>query len=108
MFDVLKAQKRRPAIKKISTMQAFRNEIFWGCDLAGETPGRVNHTSSVNIQCQLKAAMGNLESVASIRLGTGKERMHLCRCQVARAQVEVARGTRENFGLEQTSLLDGA
>jgi len=42
MFDVLKAQKRRPAMKKISTMQAFSNEIFWGCDLAGETPGRVN------------------------------------------------------------------
>jgi transposase len=43
MFDVLKAQKRRPAMKKISTMQAFSNEIFWGCELAGETPGRVNH-----------------------------------------------------------------
>src|SRR4249919_3836390 len=28
MFDVLKAQKRRPAMKKISTMQAFGNEIF--------------------------------------------------------------------------------
>jgi len=28
---------------KISAMQAFTNEIFWGCDLAGETPGRVNH-----------------------------------------------------------------
>jgi hypothetical protein len=28
MFDVLKAQKRRPAMKKISTMQVFGNEIF--------------------------------------------------------------------------------
>jgi transposase len=28
MFDVLKAQKRRPAMKKISTVQAFSNEIF--------------------------------------------------------------------------------
>src|SRR6201981_694086 len=28
MFDVLKAQKRRPAMKKISTMQAFSNEIL--------------------------------------------------------------------------------
>jgi transposase len=28
MFDVLKAQKRRPAKKKISTMQVFGNEIF--------------------------------------------------------------------------------
>src|SRR6202011_4451413 len=28
MFDVLKAQKRRPAMKKISTVQAFGNEIF--------------------------------------------------------------------------------
>src|SRR6201981_3019313 len=28
MFDVLKAQKRRPAMKKISTMQAFGNEIL--------------------------------------------------------------------------------
>src|SRR5450432_523616 len=27
MFDVLEAQKRRPAMKKISTMQAFGNEI---------------------------------------------------------------------------------
>jgi hypothetical protein len=26
MFDVLEAQKRRPAMKKISTMQAFSNE----------------------------------------------------------------------------------
>jgi transposase len=28
MFDVLEAQKRRPAMKKISTMQAFSNEIL--------------------------------------------------------------------------------
>src|SRR5437660_5708636 len=28
MFDVLKAQKRRPAMKKISTVQVFGNEIF--------------------------------------------------------------------------------
>src|ERR1700751_6218753 len=28
MVDVLKAQKRRPAMKKISTMQAFSNEIL--------------------------------------------------------------------------------
>src|SRR5712691_255242 len=28
MKDVLKAQKRRPAMKKISTMQVFGNEIF--------------------------------------------------------------------------------
>jgi transposase len=28
MNDVLKAQKRRPAMKKISTVQVFRNEIF--------------------------------------------------------------------------------
>jgi transposase len=28
MFDVLKAQKRRPAMKKISTVQAFSNEFF--------------------------------------------------------------------------------
>jgi transposase len=28
MFDVLKAQKRRPAMKKISTMQVFGNGIF--------------------------------------------------------------------------------
>jgi transposase len=28
MFDVLKAQKRRPAMKKISTMQTFSNEIL--------------------------------------------------------------------------------
>jgi transposase len=28
MFDVLKAQKRRPAMKKISTMQVFGNESF--------------------------------------------------------------------------------
>src|ERR1700738_779681 len=28
MFDVLKAQKRSPAMKKISTMQAFSNEIL--------------------------------------------------------------------------------
>jgi hypothetical protein len=28
MFDVLEAQKRRPAMKKISTMQVFSNEIF--------------------------------------------------------------------------------
>src|SRR5580765_7703477 len=28
MFDVLKAQKRRPAMKKISTMQVFSNEIL--------------------------------------------------------------------------------
>src|ERR1700746_4074154 len=28
MFDVLEAQKRRTAMKKISTMQAFGNEIF--------------------------------------------------------------------------------
>jgi transposase len=28
MFDVLKAQKRRPAMKKISTMQVFGNELF--------------------------------------------------------------------------------
>src|SRR6202790_2505624 len=28
MFDVLEAQKRRPAMKKISTMQVFGNEIF--------------------------------------------------------------------------------
>jgi transposase len=28
MFDVLKAQKRRPAMKKISTVQAFSNEIL--------------------------------------------------------------------------------
>jgi predicted NBD/HSP70 family sugar kinase len=28
MFDVLKAQERRPAMKKISTMQAFSNEIL--------------------------------------------------------------------------------
>src|SRR5437660_8202575 len=30
MFDVLKAQKRRPAMKKISTVQVFGNEIFKG------------------------------------------------------------------------------
>jgi hypothetical protein len=28
MFDVLEAQKRRPAMKKISTVQVFGNEIF--------------------------------------------------------------------------------
>src|ERR1700677_2499631 len=28
MFDVLEAQKRRPAMKKINTMQAFSNEIL--------------------------------------------------------------------------------
>src|SRR5260221_7076369 len=28
MFDVLEAQKRRPAMMKISTMQAFSNEIL--------------------------------------------------------------------------------
>src|SRR5258707_8373964 len=28
MFDVLKAKKRRPAMKKISTMEVFGNEIF--------------------------------------------------------------------------------
>jgi transposase len=28
MFDVLEAQKRRPAMKKISTMQVFSNEIL--------------------------------------------------------------------------------
>jgi transposase len=28
MFDVLKAQERRPAMKKISTVQTFRKEIF--------------------------------------------------------------------------------
>src|SRR6266478_3166743 len=28
MFDVLEAQKRRPAMKKISTVQSFGNEIF--------------------------------------------------------------------------------
>jgi transposase len=28
MFDVLKAQKRRPAMKKISTVQTFKSEIF--------------------------------------------------------------------------------
>src|SRR5580765_2489492 len=28
MFDVLKAQKRRPAMKKISTMQVFSNEVL--------------------------------------------------------------------------------
>jgi hypothetical protein len=28
MFDELEAQKRRPAMKKISTMQAFSNEIL--------------------------------------------------------------------------------
>src|ERR1700688_2119085 len=28
MFDVLEAQKRRPAMKKISTMKAFSNEIL--------------------------------------------------------------------------------
>src|SRR5207244_5718030 len=28
MKDVLKAQKRRPAMKKISTVQVFGNEIF--------------------------------------------------------------------------------
>jgi hypothetical protein len=28
MFDVLEARKRRPAMKKISTVQAFNNEIF--------------------------------------------------------------------------------
>jgi hypothetical protein len=28
MKDVLKAQKRRPAMKKISTTQAFSNEIL--------------------------------------------------------------------------------
>jgi hypothetical protein len=28
MFDVLEAQKRRPAMKKISTLQAFSNEIL--------------------------------------------------------------------------------
>src|SRR5437879_13339818 len=28
MFDVLKAQKRRPAMKKISTVQVFGNEVF--------------------------------------------------------------------------------
>src|SRR6201984_3560668 len=28
MFDVLEAQKRRPAMKKIRTMQAFSNEIL--------------------------------------------------------------------------------
>jgi hypothetical protein len=28
MFEVLKAQKRRPAMKKISTMQVFSNEIL--------------------------------------------------------------------------------
>jgi transposase len=30
MFDVLEARKRRPAMKKISTVQAFNNEIFKG------------------------------------------------------------------------------
>jgi hypothetical protein len=30
MFDVLEAQKRRPAMKKISTMQVFGNEILKG------------------------------------------------------------------------------
>jgi hypothetical protein len=28
MFDVLEAQKRRPAMKKISTMQAFSSEVL--------------------------------------------------------------------------------
>ena len=28
MFDVLEAQKRRPAMKKISTVQTFKSEIF--------------------------------------------------------------------------------
>src|ERR1700739_2378482 len=33
MKDVLKAQKRRPAMKKISTVQVFGNEIFKGQQL---------------------------------------------------------------------------